>query len=218
MFTAKKTQLELTAISPRYGENYNKGYIGFTYHNDNVIAEGITYFTKWDCMSDIYATHALIVTGENSCIEADANQNCVRVGTLDHYFAEPHCQIFFRKPKDWTAEIADRIVRVAELEVGKQYDFKAISTQALSGTLLGHLFDRLIQGRFEDWLAQQLDDPNKWICSELAAYALDQQPEYHDKGVLKCRNSAISPQELFEDKGNQIFESWKDGLPGKCAA
>lgn len=219
MFTVKKPEIELTTVAPQYGVNYSKGYIGFTYHNDNLVAKGITYFTKWECMSHIYATHALIVTGENSCIEADANQNSVRVGTLDHYFDESHCQIFFRKPKDLDrkakAKIADRIVQVLEPEVGKEYDFKSILTQALSGSLPGHIFDRLIRGKFEDWLAQHLNDPNKWICSELAAYALDQQPEYHDKGVLKFRNSAISPQELFED--NEIFEPWKKGLPEKCS-
>jgi hypothetical protein len=213
--TLAKPKFELTTVEPKYGENYDKGYIGFTYHNDNVIAQGIAYFTKWSCISDIHATHALIVTGENSCIEADANQNCVRVGTLEHYFDEPNCQIFFRKPKGLTDKISDRIVQVLEPEVGKEYDFKSILTQLLSGTFPGHVLDRLIQGKFEDKLAEYLNDPNKWICSELAAYALDEQPEYRDHGILKRPNATISPQELFEDP--EIFEPWKDGLMEECS-
>jgi hypothetical protein len=216
MTTTLRRKLELTTIAPEYGKNYNKGYLGFTYHNDNVIAKGIVYFTKWTRMSDIYASHVLIVTGENECIEADANQNCVRYGTLDHYFEEPHCQIFFRKPKDLTDEISDRIVQVAKNEVGKKYDYKSILTQLLSGTLAGHIVDRLVRGEFEDWLADRLNDSTRWICSELAAYTLDEQPEYRDRGILKHPNATISPQELFEDQ--VIFELWRNQLTGKSAS
>jgi hypothetical protein len=36
---------------------------------------------------------------------------------------------------------------------------------------------------------------------------LDEQPEYHDKGVLVYNDATIDPQELFEDDGT--FEVWK---------
>lgn len=212
---SQKQKFQIKTVSPIYGENYNRGYIGFTYHNNNVVAKGIVHFTHWQCMSDIYATHALIVTGENSCIEADASQNCVRTGTLDHYFEEEHCQIFFRKPKGLTAAIADRIVQVIKPEIGKLYDFKLILTQATSGSFAGHLYDTLLQGKFENWLAQFLNERDKWICSELAAYALDEQPEYKDQGILKRPNATISPQELFEDE--TIFEPWKDKVVTECS-
>ena len=51
-----------------------------------------------------------------------------------------------------------------------------------------------------------LNGKDKWICSELAAYALDSQAEYHDKGVLQKPDFTIDPQELFED--NRIFCRW----------
>jgi len=41
----------------------------------------------------------------------------------------------------------------------------------------------------------------------LAAYCLDCQPEYADKGVLARPHYAIDPQELFEDM--EIFAAWK---------
>jgi hypothetical protein len=212
--TQQRPKLEITTVKPIYGDNYNRGYIGFTYHNDNVIAKGISYFTKWERMSDIYATHALIVTGENSCIEANAFQNCVKEGTLDHYFEEPHCQIFFREPKEWTDEIGDRIVQVLNPEVGRKYDFNLILAQALSGTALGHFWNRILQGVPKDKVSEILNSSKKWICSELAAYALDEQPEYHDQGILKRPDATISPQALFEDP--DIFESWKDGKVTQC--
>jgi len=212
--TQQETKLEITIEQPIYGNNYNKGYIGFTY-DGSFIAKGIVHFTRWAKMSDIYASHALIVTGENSCIEADASSNCVREGTLDRYFGENKCQIFFRKPNGLNDEIAHRIVSIIQPELGKEYDFKSILIQTLSGTFLGYLLDRLLQGKIEEILAILLNDPNKWICSELAAYALDEQPEYKNKGILKRPNATISPQELFED--SEIFEPWEDRKVIDCS-
>jgi hypothetical protein len=202
----QKKHLEIHSILPKYGVNYKKGYIGFTYHNNLVICQGIAYFTRWARMSNIYATHALIVTGENSCIEADASQNKVRSAPLQHYFDDPHCQIFFCKPKGLNDEIADRIIRVIEAEVGKEYDFGLIVGQTGTGTFLGYVLNHLLKGTLENQIAQYLDNPEKWICSELVAYGLDEQPEYRDRGILASPNATISPQELFEDQ--EIFEPW----------
>ncbi|NJK67445.1 MAG: hypothetical protein HC941_13680 [Microcoleus sp. SU_5_3] len=209
MTVVETSKFELTTVAPVYGKNYNKGCIGFTYNNSSVVSRGIAYFTKWARMSDIRVTHVLIVTGENSCIEADAFHNTVKEGTLQHYFDEPHCQIFFRKPQELTDEIAEKIVQVLTPEVGKQYDFNLIYIQALSGSFAGHLYDRLVREKLEDKLSEKLNNPEKWICSELAAYALDEQPKYKDQGILKRPNATISPQELFED--SVIFEPWKMG-------
>ncbi len=208
--TQQISQIKLTTVAPVYGNNYNKGYIGFSYNDNSVIAKGIAHFTGWQRMSDLYATHVLIVTGENSCIEADAFHNCVKEGPLQHYFDQPHCQIFFRQPQGLNNEIAEGIVQVLRPEIGKKYDFKSILTQTLSGSFFGRLCDRLLQGKLEDKLSEKLNNPEKWICSELAAYALDEQPQYQDQGILKRPNATISPQELFED--SVIFEPWKDGI------
>jgi hypothetical protein len=68
----------------------------------------------------------------------------------------------------------------------------------------------LSKGSLEKAFCEVLDCPESFICSELAAYALDEQPEYRDKGVLAFPNSAINPQNLFED--NVIFEPWKNEI------
>lgn len=180
----------IQSVPPVYGKNYNKGYIGFTYQSANIISQGIAYFTRWSKMSNIYATHALIVTGENECIEAHAETG-VHKTTLDKYFNDTSYQIFFRKPKDLTESIADGIVKILLPEVGKKYDFNLIGTQLAAGTFLGRFFDTYLKGQFEDALAKILNDKNKWICSELAAYALDEQPEYRDKGILLRPNATI---------------------------
>ena len=195
-------------VAPRYGENYKPGYVGFTNKDSSVVSIGIAHFTGWNHMSDIHPTHTLIVLDRNTCIEADSITNSVRKTSLQNYFDNSDCQIFFRKPVDFTEKIGDSIAQTALSEVGKKYDFGAILTQALSGSLAGRILDRVFRDKFEDKIAEALNDSDKWICSELAAYALDEQPIYRDRGILARPNSGISPQELFED--SQIFEPWKN--------
>lgn len=201
------SKVSVTSVLPIYGKNYQPGYIGFTNKDSSVVSIGIAYFTGWNLMSDIHATHTLIVLDKDTCIEANLETNSVNKSSLQNYFANPECQIFFRKPVDFTEKIGDAIAKTALAEVGKQYDFGAILTQALSGSLSGRILDRVFRGKFEDKIAEVLNDSEKWVCSELVAYVLDKQPIYRNKGILDRPNSAISPQELFEDC--QIFKPWK---------
>ncbi|MEG5063136.1 hypothetical protein QUB33_05880 [Microcoleus sp. B3-A4] len=206
-----KSALKVTDIAPKYGENYKTGYIGFLNKGADVTSIGIAYFTGWDMISDIHVTHTLIVAGEDQCIEADMANNTVKVCTLSKYFNDPNCQIFFRKPIFFNDAVGYAIAHKASLEVGKQYDFGAILTQGLSGTFPGRMLDRLLTGKLEELLGNLLNHPDKWICSELVAYALDEQLFYRDKGILKRPNSTISPQELFQD--TDIFAPWKHSSP-----
>jgi hypothetical protein len=207
--TIISSPFELQSLTPIYGEkgNYNKGYIGFTYNNNNIISRGIAYFTRWEKMGDISATHALIVTGENECIEALMGEGVVKA-PLDKYFDDIHCQIFFRKPVDLNHVIADKITALALKEEGKKYESDLIPLQAFMGTVAGHFLNKHFQGKLEEALAKKLDHPDRWICSELASYCLDEQPQYKDRGILLSSNATISPQELFEDE--VIFTPWHD--------
>lgn len=89
--------LEIKSVQLIYGDTYKKGYVGFTFYNTSVISNGIAFMTRWARMSEIKVSHALIVTGNNECIEAHM-QNGVQRSTLSKYFDAPNCQIFFRKP------------------------------------------------------------------------------------------------------------------------
>jgi len=197
--------LQIEYLDPRYGQHYAKGYVGFTYRKDHLFARGTAWFTRWDRLSDIKVTHALLVTGEDTCVEAVGTG--VRQGNLRTYFDDPHCQIFFRKPRGLNDDIATRLEQTASAEIGKDYDDALITSAAISGSLIGHLLSRISHGKSDEWLAELLDHKDKWICSELVAYCLDQQPEYHDRGILSTPNAAINPQELFED--DTIFTPWQ---------
>lgn len=197
--------LEISSQEPRYGENYARGYIGFTYYKTSLISRGITYFTRWDRMGDIRVSHALVVVGENECVEAHMQKGVVR-SALSTYFNNSKCQIFFRKPVGLSPTIADRIVTAAEREVGKTYDRSLIISEAAKGTFLGYLINRKFGGSPDRLVSQLFNKDNRWICSELAAYVLDEQPEYKNKGCLSNPNETIDPQELFED--DVIFTPW----------
>ena len=208
-----KPAIQVTDIAPDYQVNYKTGYIGFLNKGADVTSLGIAYFTGWDMISDIHVTHTLIVVGEDQCIEADMVNNTVKLCTLSKYFNDPSCQIFFRKPIIFNEAIGYSIAHKASLELGKKYDFGAILTQGLSGSFAGRMLDLLLTGKLEELLSNMLEHPDKWICSELVAYALDEQPLYRDKGTLKRPNSTISPQELFQD--TEIFAPWKNSQPSE---
>ena len=198
-------ELEFTSRPPEYGVNYKAGYVGFTYDNSNLISRGIAYVTRWTRMHDIKVSHALIVTGEDECIEAHA-EGGVRRARLDDYFKNENCQIFFRKPLNLTDELAHRIISAAEEQLGCTYDIDLILAQLASNTVMGTLMNRVMGKRLEELLCRMKDHPDRWICSELVAHCLDLQAPYHDRGILKNSDATIDPQELFED--DTIFQDW----------
>jgi len=193
-------------ISPEFHTTHDIGYIGFTYFDESFVSRGIAYYTRWSRLSEITVSHALIVTGENECIEALAEKNRVTKSPLEKYFRNPKCAIFFRKPFQWSEEIGNRISTTALTQNGTKYDYNLIAADMVRGSFIGHLISGCFKGRKSDILTKLLNDDKRWICSELAAYALDEQPEYKDRGILNKEAATITPQELFEDA--TVFTPW----------
>ncbi len=203
---AGAVELKIDSHAPVYGENYKKGYIGFTYQKDSVVSIGIAYITRWARISDVKVSHAFVVSGKNECVEAVGTG--VRKGDLEHYFNDPHCQVFFRKPIPYDDDIAGRISSAASEHIGQEYDHSLIPAQAFQGSLAGRMLDKVTGGALERFIMNMMNSEDQWICSELAAYSLDSQPEYHDRGILNDPNETIDPQELFEDE--TIFKPWRN--------
>jgi hypothetical protein len=195
---------DFKSIAPVYHKTHDRGYIGFTYHHQSFVSQGIAWFTRWSKLGDITVTHALVVTGEDECVEALSDGVCRT--KLSRYFNDPKCAIFFRKPRNWEGQIGNRIADLGLSQEGVKYDYGLIVADAIRGSFLGHLIAECFKGDKDDILSKLLNDDTKWICSELAAYVLDEQPEYHDKGILNKEADTITPQELFED--GTIFEPW----------
>jgi len=199
------SRLQAESLVPTYGDNYKAGYIGFTHSGSNLVARGITWFTRWSRLSDLHVSHVLVVTGENECVEAVMDKGVVK-SPLDKYFNDPRTQIFFRKPRKCSATVGTRIAETALAQVGTRYDHLLLAAQMLEGSFLRRWIHSAFRESPDRFVGRLLNRDERWICSELAAYCLDCQPEYADKGVLAQPHYAIDPQELFEDQ--EIFASW----------
>lgn len=196
---------QVISQTPEYLLNYGPGYIGFTYSDPSFISKGIAYFTRWSRLSEIKATHALVVSGEDECIEAHV-QSGVQRAKLSDYFNNPECQIFFRKPIELDEPLAKSIVETAEKEIGCKYDLSLILGQATSKSHIGKLIREIFQGDAKSIACKIMNNDTRWICSELVAHCLDQQEQYRGKGILSIPTHTIDPQELFED--TTLFEPW----------
>lgn len=194
----------LQPITPKFGVNYATGYIGFTY-TGGFVAGSVAYFERWNRLGTLKVTHTFVVSGENECIEAYIDEGVARV-SLTKYFAGPGCQVFFRQPRGWTPDLGRRIAGTAATKLGSHYNTSLILAEATADTFIGHWFNRLLHSWPNRLLSKVCDRPGHWICSQLVAYALAQQPELQGRGVLRLPCDTIDPQQLFED--NSLFEEW----------
>ena len=201
-----RPRLCVQSLEPAYGDNYKPGFLGFTQTGSSMLSVGIAHFTRWSRLSDIHVSHVLVVTGKNECVEALAGKGVVK-SPLEDYFNDPKTQIFFRKPRKCTAGIGQRISETALAQAGTKYDSLLLAAQILESSFLRRWMMTHFHEAPGHFIGRLLNRDPRWICSELAAYALDCQPEYVDKGVLANRSCAIHPQELFEDQ--EIFANWR---------
>ena len=211
----KNATLTVQDIDPIYGVNYKRGYIGFVYYADHIVSRGIAYFTRWARIEDVKVSHCFIVACKNDVIEALLRPGVV-VDRIGKYFEDPTCQVFFRKPRGWTPALADAIIATAARQVGEKYDLALIIAQAMQGLYLGRVINRLFRGRPDEFVSRLIDNPAKWICSELVSYCLDEQPELRDRGILAKPVNTIDPQELFVDA--EVFEPWQHSAPDGAQA
>lgn len=198
-------RLEYESKVPVYGENYDRGYIGFGYGSTHFVSKGVAYFTRLHRLGDVKVSHALIVTSPESCIEARFDGG-VQVGSLKQYFDDEAYQLFFRRPRSLTSEIATSIIETAETQLGCKYDAGLLFSQMVNGSFLGRVLKRAFGDNPDKMLSALVNSDARWVCSELVAYAMDSQPEYHDRGILADPHETIDPQELFED--TELFDPW----------
>jgi hypothetical protein len=103
---------------------------------------------------------------------------------------------------------ASRIAETALAQDGTRYDHLLRAAQILEGSFLRRWIHSAFRESPDRLVGRLLNRDPRWICSELAAYCLDCQPEYADKGILAQPDYAIDPQELFED--GEIFAAWRN--------
>jgi hypothetical protein len=192
--------------TPVYGVNYEAGYTGFTCAVEpNPFQKGIAYFTRFDQIGEIKVSHALTVTGPDTCVEALYTTG-VTESPLSKYFNSEDTIIFFRKPNHLDDAAARIIVNAVYEHVGDKYDTSLLAAQLYSGTFFGRLAALISDGKTDAFVAWLLDHPEAWMCSEYVAWALNKVPKLSGHGVLRYPATTINPQELFED--SIIYQEW----------
>ena len=193
--------MKTESIEPRYNDNYGAGWIGFTYYDDSFISKGIAWFTRTGTKHP-HVSHVLVVTSPGECIEAQP-KGVVRAD-LAKYFDDPHCHIFFRKPTVFSRRIADQIVAAATSHLGDKYGYSLILADALAGSMLGRLVNKLTCNIPNRLVSGWLDSRKQEICSELGALCLQAVPELRGRGCLEMPACIVTPQMLAFDE--QVFE------------
>lgn len=197
--------MNIQSITPKFGENYDVGYIGFTFTADNIVSDGIAYFERWNRMSDIKVAHTFVVTGENELVEAHIDTG-VKADCISKYFNDPHTRVFFREPVGWNRLLGENIALAALSKQGEKYNVGLIVADAAAETFLGYWLNKIFRKWPEKVICWLFDFRNTMICSELVAFALASQPEFKHRGCLDWPLDTITPQDLFEDA--TLFEDW----------
>jgi hypothetical protein len=205
--------MQTHSLKPNFGVNYDVGYIGFTARCCDPVAAGIAWFERWPVgrvPAGLIVTHALVVSGADECIEAHAKFGVQR-STLSKYFNDPHCQLFFRKPRGWDLPRGQQIVSAAAAHVGDKYGYGIILADLLANTYLGHWLNYWLRNWPNRLVCRLLDRAGSEVCSELAALALQEQWWIPRLGCLENPACMVTPQALFED--DCVFEPWKNISP-----
>lgn len=196
--------MQTTVVRPVFGQSYDAGWIGFT-HGFGLVSDAIAYGERWQRTNAMPSvTHALIAIGDGQAVEAQMGEG-VAIVSLSKYFDDPRQKIYFRKPLPWTPEIGARLVATARSKVGAKYCDLLIAEEAAADSLLGHLINKLLGNWPHVLLSRLLARPNEYICSYLAAYVLNAQPEFAGRDILRQPLAGISPQQLLEAK---LFEDF----------
>jgi hypothetical protein len=179
--------------------NYGPGYIGFSYRDNNVISEGIAYFTEEEA-KDIKVSHSFYVVDQETIIEAEFTG--VIMSDPKKYFDNPHAIVFFKKPIHLFNSYITVMSEYALSLVGKPYDY---------GLFINFLYQWFVTKILRREIPKKdpplLDNPNGFMCSEVSASTLNRIPEYSNLFPLSEWHPArISPMLLF---GAKIFEEWK---------
>lgn len=189
---------------PTFGKDFGLGWVGFVHSSCQLLSGSIAYLTRRDKKGDVTVTHSFLVTGPDECVEANLPVGVVTSDLAKEYLGRDDRLVLFRKPKGLTPAVARRLVARAKAQLGAKFDYGAFAAEGLTDSFLGHLVDSLLGGKPKKLLAGLLHQKGRYVCSELVAYCLRQEPRFREKGVLARPPGVLTPQELFED--GELFE------------
>lgn len=194
---------------PVFGKDYDLGWVGFVC-GPSLLSSTISYLTRRDKIGKVVATHTLLVTGADECVEANYPAGVVVTNLTESYFGkESNGHVVFRKPKGLSKAAARRLVRRAKAEVGAGFDTVGMIAEGLGGTFVGAWLNNLLGDKPKEMAAGLLHQKGKFVCSDLVVHCFRSEPKYRGKGIVARPPGTVSPQALYEDE--DLFEP----LPAK---
>ena len=195
------------SIIPRWRDNYDAGWAGFQFTDNEFVSKGICWFEmgeEWPL--PIVVSHTFLVIGPDQCIEA-LNPGVVYSNLLDR-FNDPHTHVFFCKPVDYCPLMAEQIIAEARTYLGEKYGFGLVVAKMISRSFLGAPVNEITHGGFNRALCRLLDFRHTSDCDGVVARSLNAAVRLHGLGVLAQPADSLDPELLFEDQ--TIFVPWSN--------
>jgi hypothetical protein len=192
------------SAKPIWGKHYHAGWSGFSFTDDAFISEGIAVFENPLVLFGARVpSHTWIVTGPDECIEAQG-KGVVRA-SMSERFANTNCMVWFRCPSFYDSVVAEEIVKGAEQELGKKYNYAMIGAHAASNTLIGRALNFITRRWYEKILTHIADKKSADICSMVTGYAMQRSHSLmawlgSNRGVLAREAHQLKPSDLDTDR------------------
>lgn len=196
--------MRISSVPAVYGDNYTVGDIGFQFTDNSFISKGIVFITGWEAMSKVKVSHAFIVTGPNSCVEALMNKGTVQE-PLTPRFMDPHVHVTIRRPVDLDIQRGLIIKAAADKLVGTPYDKRLIGGMLAVNSRLVRWWPTGVYMSYRRKVCQFFHTIGSLICSGGAVKSLNAVPNYAQ--VLAEKYYVYDPQMLFEN--TLVFKNWK---------
>ena len=182
-----------------FGKTYRVGSCGWTH--DGILGDAISYGERWERNPGYpKVSHAFIFVGDGKIIEAGPDG--IVLASLDKYLNDSKCAVYSRDVLGLGLDgLGERIAASAMKKIGEPYDYPLLAVDAFKYTLLGHLLCKI--PRLGNWLADAIGSEKGLICSELASFALNDQPELKGHSILSTPLNCIDPQALIQ--GESLF-------------
>ena len=116
--------------NPVYGEDYNEGYVFFSYTMNSLVSSGIALFQELDNVCGVQLSHCGIISGPEMCVES-TTPVVMESNFIEKYVNEPHTVVFLRKPLHWNAGGAKAMIAEVRKDLGMKYSYTGIAGSAL---------------------------------------------------------------------------------------
>lgn len=189
--------------NPVYNEDYKDGYVFFSYTKRDFISAGIALFQACEMKSGHPISHCGIISGPGRCLES-TTPTTMESDFVKKYLEDPNTIVFIRKPKNYTSEMAQKMIEEGRKHIGEKYSYLGLLGSAIRVVISWgfKLFSKL---RYKQ---DPLNASDRTFCSEYVALCM--RAGMGKMGCLEYHPENIYPSTLFED--DVIWADWNENI------